>query len=62
MKLPVGKTLRFAYPSRLGQVKQRVGQIENTGSGPNGAFITLRHLNGEFKTFSLNKIKDLQIT
>ncbi len=61
MKLPVGKTLKFSYPSQLGCPKQRVGQIENAGTGPNGAFVTLRHQNGEFKTFSLKKITDLQI-
>jgi hypothetical protein len=40
--------------------QHRVGQIDTVGEGPQGAFLTIRHRDGVFKSYSLAKVKDLR--
>jgi len=53
---PAGATVEFDYHGR-----HRVGQIDMIGEGPQGAFLTIRHRDGAFKSYSLAKVKDLKL-
>ena len=41
--------------------RHRTGTIDTVGEGPAGAFMTLRLENGDYKSFSLAKIDNLQV-
>lgn len=51
-----GLTVEFDYSGR-----QRRGTIETIGEGPGGAFLTVRLETGEYKSFSLPKIRNLRL-
>lgn len=51
-----GSEIEFDYHNR-----HRTGTIDTVGEGPHGAFLTLRLPNGEFKNFSLAKIRNLRV-
>ena len=39
----------------------RVGILDTVGEGPRGAFFTLRQPDGEYKSYSLAKVENLQV-
>ena len=51
-----GTEVEFDYHGR-----HRDGAIDTVGEGPNGAFFTLRQPEGEFKSFSLAKVRNLRV-
>jgi len=52
-----GTTVEFDYHGR-----HRSGVVDTIGEGPQGAFLTVRHADGEFKSYSLPKIKNLHVS
>jgi len=48
----VGREIVCSY---LGKV--RAGTVYNCGQGPSGPFITLKHIEGFYRTLSLKKMK-----
>lgn len=53
---PVGASVEFDYHGR-----RRFGQVDTIGEGPQGAFLTIRHPDGVFKSYSLAKVTDLRL-
>ena len=51
-----GADVEFDYHGR-----HRTGTIDTVGEGPQGALITLRLPDGEYKSFSLAKVRNLRI-
>ena len=52
----VGTNVEFDYHGR-----HRSGVLDTIGEGPQGAFLTLRHENGEYKSYSIAKIENLRV-
>ena len=53
---PTGAEVEFDYHDR-----RRVGVIDTIGEGPSGAVLTLCLDNGEYKSFSVRKIRNLRV-
>ncbi len=53
---PVGASVEFDYHGQ-----HRVGHVDTIGEGPQGAFLTIRHPDGVFKSYSLAKVESLRI-
>jgi len=51
-----GTGLEFEYHGR-----PRTGVLDSMGEGPRGAFVTLRHADGGYKSYSLAKVSNLRI-
>lgn len=51
-----GAAVEFDYHGR-----HRAGTLETVGEGPGGAFFTLRHADGSFKSYSLYKVENLRV-
>jgi hypothetical protein len=49
-----GTVLEFDYHGQ-----RRTGELDTIGEGPQGAFLTIRHPDGVFKSYSLAKISGL---
>lgn len=41
--------------------RHRIGFVDSIGEGPAGAFLTLCHPDGVFKSYSLSKIENLRV-
>ncbi|MBA3315061.1 MAG: hypothetical protein H0T47_17450 [Planctomycetaceae bacterium] len=52
----IGTGVEFDYHGR-----HRVGSLETIGEGPQGAFFTIRHADGVFKSYSLAKVEGLSV-
>ncbi|HEX6986379.1 MAG TPA: hypothetical protein VF170_13435, partial [Planctomycetaceae bacterium] len=51
-----GTGLEFDYHGR-----HRFGVLDTVGEGPQGAFFTLRHPDGAYKSYSLAKVENLRV-
>ncbi len=51
-----GTGLEFDYHGR-----HRVGILDTVGEGPRGAFFTLRQPDGDYKSYSLDKVENLEV-
>lgn len=58
VSLVVGDRVDFYYPThgRFNVLRHVVGEVINSGRGPNGVYITVQEDNGLIRTMSLKKV------